>query len=56
MPETFVFYSTQNDTFNTIVLVFLCLVRSTDTLRKRLNPLVSASYMANYYVIRIKLH
>ena len=30
--------------------------RSTDTMRKRKNPLVIASYMANYYVIRIKFH
>ena len=35
---------------------FLRLVRSTDTIRKRQNPLVSASYMANYYVLRIKFH
>ena len=40
----------------TLFLLFLCLVRSTDTMRKRWNPLVNASYMANRYVIRIKFH
>ena len=38
-----------------MAISFLCLVRSTDTMRKCYNPLVSASYMVdNYYVIRMK--
>ena len=38
------------------VIYFCCLVRSTNTMRKRKNPLVSASCMPIYYAIRIKFY